>query len=204
MDENTMMRTFYYVAWAILAAGGVFAAQRDWGTAIRNLGLWTLIILALVAGYLYRNDAQDFASRMSAGLIPGRAATITDENGFNSVVLYKAENGHYQADVVIDGTTVSMMVDTGATAIALTYEDAERIGLSPARLSFDQTVMTANGPARTASVSLPRISIGGIERTNLRAGIAERGKLDQSLLGMNFLETLSSFSFVGDELKLRD
>jgi aspartyl protease family protein len=65
-------------------------------------------------------------------------------------------------------------------------------------------VMTANGPARTAYVTLADIEIGGIKRTNVRAGIAERGKLGQSLLGMNFMETLSSVSFSGDELKLRD
>jgi len=119
-------------------------------------------------------------------------------------VLYKAQGGHYFADTLVDGSPITMMVDTGATTVALSYEDAERAGLNPQSLSFSSIVMTANGPAASAYVTVPRISVGGIERTNVRAGVAERGKLDQSLLGMNFLGTLSSVAFSGDELKLRD
>lgn len=204
MDEDGAMRILYYSMWLILAAGGIIASQRNWGQAFRNLLLWTVIVLGLVAAYLYRSDAQDFASRMSAGLIPGRAATMIDENGFNTVVLYKARNGHYQADMRLSGVAVPMMVDTGASMIALSFEDAEKLGLKPQALDFSATVMTANGPAKTAYVTLPEVSIGGISRTNVRAGIAERGKLDQSLLGMNFLETLTSVTFSNDELRLRD
>jgi aspartyl protease family protein len=204
IDTEQSMSFVYYAMLLALVSGGVIASLRNWGEAARNFILWTVIVLGLVAGYLYRYDAQDFASRMSAGLIPGRAATITDENGFNTVILYRGDNGHFHADTVIDGVGVSMMVDTGASSIALTFEDAERIGLNPATLDFDATVMTANGPAKTAYVTLSTVSIGGIERTNVRAGIAERGRLDQSLLGMSFLETLSSFAFTGEQLKLKD
>lgn len=203
-DDGDSMRLVYFGMLAVLIGSGILASQRSFGQAARNLGLWALIILALVTAYLYRGDVQDVASRVTAGLVPGRAATVTDENGFNTVVLYRAQNGHYQADAQIGGQMVSMMVDTGASTIALSYDDAEKIGLNPSNLDFSSTVMTANGPARTAYVTLPQISIGGIERTNVRAGIAERGKLEQSLLGMNFLGTLSSFAFSGDELKLRD
>lgn len=204
ISESQSMSFVYYAMILALLSGGIIASQRNWGEAARNFLLWVLIALGLVAGYLYRYDAQDFASRMTAGLIPGRAATITDENGFNTVILYRGDGGHFHADASIDGKPVSMMVDTGASSIALSYEDAERIGLNPSTLDFDATVMTANGPARTAYVTLPFVSIGGIERTNVRAGIAERGRLDQSLLGMSFLETLSSFTFTGEQLKLKD
>jgi aspartyl protease family protein len=97
-----------------------------------------------------------------------------------------------------------MMVDTGATTIALSFEDAERLGLNPNGMDFAFTVLTANGPARTAYVTLPEIEVAGIKRTNVRAGIAERGKLSESLLGMNFLSSLSSFTISGDEMKLQD
>jgi aspartyl protease family protein len=204
LDGDDSMRIVYYSALVLLVGSGIFAAQRNMGEAFRNLAIWTLIILGLVTAYLYRNDVQDVASRVTAGLVPGRAATVVDENGFSTVVLYKAQNGHYQADATINGSPISMMVDTGASTIALSYEDAERVGLNPQNLDFNQMVMTANGPARTAYVTLADISIGGIQRTNVRAGVAERGKLAQSLLGMNFMETLSSVSFSGDELKLRD
>jgi aspartyl protease family protein len=197
-------RFIYYAMFAALVGSGILASQRSLGQAARQLGLWALIVLALVTGYVYRGDLQQVASRVTAGLIPGRPLSVVDENGFNTVVLYKGQGGHYIADVLVDGSPISMMVDTGATAVVLTYEDAERAGLNPQQLSFSSVVMTANGPAKSAFVTLPRISVGGIERTNVRAGVAERGKLDTSLLGMNFLDTLSSFSFGGDELKFRD
>lgn len=193
-----------YVLFAALIGSGVLASRRNLGQSARQLGLWGLIILGLVTAYVYRGDAQQIASRVTAGLIPGRAITEVDENGFNTVVLYKAQGGHYLADTMVDGSPIRMMVDTGATTVALSYEDAERAGLNPQSLNFASTVMTANGPARSAYVTVPQISIGGIERTNVRAGVAERGKLDRSLLGMNFLSTLSSVSFSGDELRLRD
>jgi aspartyl protease family protein len=204
LDENDMMQFVYYALLAALIGSGIYASRRNFGQIFRSLGVWALIVLGVVTAYIYRGDVQEVASRVTAGLVPGRAAIIKDENGFNTVVLYKALNGHYQADAQIGGKTIGMMVDTGASTIALSFADAEKIGLDPANLNFTSTVMTANGPARTAYVTLPQISIGGIERTNIRAGIAERGKLDHSLLGMNFLETLSSVAFAGDELKLRD
>lgn len=204
LDGDDSMQFFYYALLATLIGSGVLASQRSLGQAARSLGLWALIILGLVTAYLYRGEVQDVASRVTAGLVPGRAATVMDENGFTTVVLYRSQNGHYQADTLVGGAPITMMVDTGASTVALSYEDAERVGLNPQALDFNAIVMTANGPARTAYVTLPQISVGGIERTNVRAGIAERGKLGQSLLGMNFLGTLSSVNFSGEELKLRD
>jgi aspartyl protease family protein len=197
----------YFIRYALFAAligSGVLASRRNLGQSVRQLGLWALITLGLVTAYVYRGDAQQIASRVTAGLIPGRATMEVDENGFNTVVLYKAQGGHYLADAMVDGSPITMMVDTGATTVAFSYEDAERAGLSPQSLNFTSVVTTANGPARSAYVTVPQISVGGIERTNVRVGVAEPGKLDRSLLGMNFLGTLSSVSFSGDELRLRD
>jgi aspartyl protease family protein len=204
LDGDDAARMLYYAMWAALLGGGILASQRNFGEAARNLGLWLLIIAVLSSVYVFKDDAQNFASRLTAGLIPGRSATIIDASGRRSTILYMGQNGHYQADALINGTTIPMMIDTGATTIALSYEDADRLGLNPASLNFTGTVMTANGPARTAYVTLPEIEIGGIRRTNMAAGVAERGKLGGSLLGMNFLSSLKSFSFSGNEMTLQD
>jgi aspartyl protease family protein len=204
LDGDDAARMLYYAMWAALLGGGILASQRNFGEAARNLGLWLLIIVVLSSVYVFKDDAQNFASRLTAGLIPGRSATIIDASGRRSTILYMGQNGHYQADALINGTTIPMMIDTGATTIALSYEDADRLGLNPAGLNFTGTVMTANGPARTAYVTLPEIEIGGIRRTNMAAGVAERGKLGGSLLGMNFLSSLKSFSFSGNEMTLQD
>jgi clan AA aspartic protease (TIGR02281 family) len=158
-------------------------------TAAESLRAATSVVLSAV--YVFRSDAQNFASRLTAGLIPGRAAVTTDQNGFKTAILYMGRNGHYQADATINGVSIPMMVDTGATTIALSFEDADRLGLNPDGMDFSYTVMTANGAARTAYVTLPEIEVAGIKRTNIRAGVAERGKLGESLPGMNFLSSLS-------------
>lgn len=204
LDGDDTMQMVYYALLVALVGSGVLASQRNLGEAVRNLGIWALILVVLSAVFVFKDDAQNFASRLTAGLIPGRAATIIDASGRRSAILYMGQNGHYQADATVNGVTVPMMVDTGATTIALSYEDADRLGLNPAGLNFTGTVMTANGPARTAYVTLPEIEVAGIRRTNVAAGVAEAGKLGGSLLGMNFLTSLKSFSFSGREMTLQD
>jgi aspartyl protease family protein len=88
--------------------------------------------------------------------------------------------------------------------VALSQEDAARVGIIPKNLTYSMTVMTANGRARAAPIELGNVSIGPISRRNVAATVAEAGKLDQSLLGMSFLETLGSMQMQTDELRLRD
>lgn len=187
-----------------LIGAGILAGRRHFGESMRQLGLWLVIILALVAGYLYRGDLQSFGSRMSAGLIPGRPAVITDSEGQQEVVLHKVLNGHFETTATINGIDVSTLVDTGASTVALTYEDAARAGIDTGALVFGIPVMTANGQAMAAPVTLDQVAIGPIIRSNVRATVAEPGRLSQSLLGMSFLSTLSFLQMQTDELRLRD
>lgn len=171
---------------------------------MRQIAIWLLIAVGLVSGYAYRVELQAFGDRVLSELMPGRTMVVTDSGGQQEVVLRKRLDGHFQADATINGRAVSMLVDTGASSIALTYDDAERIGLDPSNLGYTLTVMTANGPALAAPVTLEQIAIGSIERRNIRATVAAEGKLDRSLLGMSFLSTLDSLQMRTDELRLRD
>ncbi|MCD2184568.1 retropepsin-like aspartic protease family protein [Rhizobium sp. GN54] len=188
---------------ALLAAGFLVTRGRISET-LRNAALWLLIMLVFVAGYVYRDDLQSVAGRMTAGLIPGRAVMVTDAAGEQILVLHKMDHGHFQANVQINGGTVPMLVDTGASAVVLSYADAERLGLQPDTLDFNQMVSTANGTALAAPIRLDSLAIGPIERQNVRAMVAGTGRLEQSLLGMSFLGTLGSIEIRGDELRLRD
>ncbi|WEZ83259.1 TIGR02281 family clan AA aspartic protease [Rhizobium sp. 32-5/1] len=187
-----------------MLAAGVVQSRRHFGESVRQFGIWTLIALILVAGYLYRNDMEAFGSRLASGLIPGRAAVFTDSEGQQEVVLHKMLNGHFETSVAVNGASVSMLIDTGASTVALTYEDAETLGLDPASLNYTARVTTANGIAQAAPVTLSEVAIGPIVRNNIRATVAEQGKLDQSLLGMSFLSTLDFLQMQTDELRLRD
>ncbi len=189
---------------AAMFGAGILQSRRHFGESMRQLGIWVLITLVLVSGYLYRYDLQSFGNRLAGGLIPGRAAVFTDSEGIQEVVLHKVMNGHFEANVAVNGVSVQMLVDTGASRVALSYEDAEKLGLAPETLSYTQSILTANGEARAAPVTLAEVSIGPIVRKDVKAMVTQQGMLDQSLLGMSFLSTLDFLQMQTDELRLRD
>ena len=94
------------------------------------------------------------------------------------------------------------MVDTGASIVALTLHDAQRIGFKPSELVFDNEVRTAGGVTQGAYVVLDKVRIGRVEMEGVSAMVLQEG-LDQSLLGMSFLGELYSYEFKGDTLIIR-
>ena len=116
--------------------------------------------------------------------------------------LQAGPDGHFRTDVRIDGATVNMLVDTGATITALRYEDARRLGLIRDGLEFDLPLSTANGDAHGALIRLTSLGIGGIERHRIEAVITMPGTLRHSLLGMNFLNSLTRFEIRAGEMAM--
>jgi aspartyl protease family protein len=204
MRNEDFGQLIYLIPIAGLLGAGVLAGRRgNAGQVLRYAAVWLVIIMALVAAYLYRDDARQVAGRITAGLMPGRAVVVTSANG-NEVIIHKALGGHFQADVQVNGQSTRMLVDTGASSVVLAYNDAESLGIDTSTLSYSIPVMTANGRAMAAPVRLDEIAIGPISRSNIRAMVAEEGRLDESLLGMSFLSTLGSLQMQTDELRLRD
>ncbi len=120
----------------------------------------------------------------------------------NAAVLKREANGHYWAQANVDGTAVKFLVDTGASTVALTYRDAQRLGLKPEDLDYSWSISTAGGETFGASVILGSIKVGGVEVENVEAMILRDG-LQQSLLGMTFLGELYSYEFRGNNLIIR-
>ncbi|RFZ89267.1 TIGR02281 family clan AA aspartic protease [Shinella sp. WSJ-2] len=204
IDNNDFGRLVTLSAIGTMMGAGILASRRQWGESLRQAAIWLLIILALATGYLYRFDLQQVGNRLTAGLIPGRAVVTTGANGEQILVINKGVSGHFEADVSIDGAPLRMMVDTGASSIVLTYDDAMRLGINPDNLVFSIEVSTANGRAMAAPVTLRQVAIGPIMRGTIRGMVTQPGQLDQSLLGMSFLETLGSIEITRDELRLKD
>jgi aspartyl protease family protein len=112
--------------------------------------------------------------------------------------------GQYTTDAEVNGARVSkMLVDTGATMVALSYEDAAAAGLYPAPAEYKYQVQTANGVAHVARVTLNDVRIGNIVVHDVDAVVGERGALRGSLLGMTFLSKLSRFSVESGALVLK-
>lgn len=157
-----------------------------------------------------------FAMALVSLLVGSGLTTIPDEqapaakkhhrtkvaHGGGDVVLNRASNGHYFADVEVNGTRLRMVADTGATVVALSVEDAEAAGIDVASLNFSYSVSTANGDAEAAVVTLDEVSVGSITRNNVRAMVTPG--LSSSLLGMSFFNTLSKVAMEADEMVLQD
>ncbi|MFY0612886.1 MAG: TIGR02281 family clan AA aspartic protease [Hyphomicrobiaceae bacterium] len=98
--------------------------------------------------------------------------------------------GHYKTPARVNGRQIDVLVDTGASYVSLTHEDAERAGIFVSNSAYKYKTRTANGTTRVALVSIDRISIGDIEVRDVKASVHERGKLHVTLLGMSFLGKL--------------
>lgn len=203
LTNDAFGRLVYVGAILLVVGAGLLRRRTGWGDIARNLGLWVLVVLVLVAGYQYRYELQDVASRVTAGLVPGSPMSALDGDGRATVTLDKLPNGHFGARLQINGATIQAIVDTGATTTVLTADDARRAGFDPENLNFTIPVSTANGIAHAARVTAGSVQLGTIERKNLPMLVADEG-LAQSLLGMNFIGSLSGFDVRGDRMILRD
>jgi len=118
--------------------------------------------------------------------------------------LKAVQGGHFITSADINGSSVTVLVDTGATAVALSYEDASSIGLRPSSLDYDVPVSTAGGIANAARVKIDQISIDGVEVEDVEGLVLPEGALQGTLLGMSFVSRLDSFKVEDGVLILRN
>lgn len=118
-----------------------------------------------------------------------------------SVELQRSADGHFYADVRINGVEVHMLVDTGATGIALSRDDARMAGIATSIDMNDVVGKGADGAVRGEYVKLDRVELGPLSAEGLDAIVLNSG--EQSLLGQSFLSKFSSVQIVHDEMVLR-
>ncbi|MGO8737661.1 retropepsin-like aspartic protease family protein [Rhodoblastus sp.] len=121
------------------------------------------------------------------------AMAAASHASFGVVELEPDRNAQYQADIEIDGTSIHAMVDTGASLVALTSEDARLLNIDPPASAFHIRTQTANGTGWAAPVRLREIRVNDITVHDVDAMVAQPGALNITLLGMSFLKKLESF-----------
>ena len=149
-----------------------------------------VLIAAVVAG---------LSGREPASTPPKPAPEQRNES--EETRLERRENGHFYAEAVIDGEAVLMLVDTGASSVALTVEDAERVGVDFAEEDFQPIGTGASGPVRGVRTTLDAIEVDGKEVADVEAAVIEG--LEVSLLGQSYLSRLEAVSMSGDTMLLR-
>ncbi len=202
MTNDDVARLVYLLLLLVLVGAAVFSYRNRLSVAAKHALIWVALFVVILVGYTYRTTLLSFAGPVLSELNPGRPFEVTDADGVRSLVLSRADNGHFTLIGRVNKFEVNFLVDTGATSTVLTFRDAERVGLEPAKLRFDRQVQTANGIAREAVVRVDRLEIGHFVLRDHRIGIAEAGNLPVNLLGLDVLNRFERWNVEGDRLIL--
>ena len=148
------------------------------------------------------------ASERIAGLFgvgtPRQDAGAAAKGESGSRIVVSADlRGHFVVHPTLDGKRVRMLVDTGASFIALSHEDARLAGINVSARDYTRPISTANGMVMAASVRLTEVKVGDIAVRGVEALVLPPGKLGTSLLGMSFLKRLGGFEIAQGRLILK-
>jgi aspartyl protease family protein len=127
-----------------------------------------------------------------AAVVCSAMMAASDASATSAEVVADAR-GHFITMAEIEHTPIMVLVDTGASVVALSYEDAEQAGLAPRTLTYDVPINTANGRVEAARVVLDRVEIGNVLVRDVEGVVLPRGAYEGTLLGMSFLNKLSRF-----------
>lgn len=191
MTGDTTANLIYLVLLGC-AVGGWFLVQNrgSMGKVLQQAMIWGFIFVGVVAGYGLWSDVQ----RQTVG---GQMLQL----GNGQISVPRQPDGHYYLTLALNGENIRFVVDTGATDMVLTRDDASRAGLDVDALNFIGTANTANGTVRTAPVRIDTVRLGDITDTDVYASV-NGGAMDGSLLGMGYLERWGRIEISGGELRL--
>lgn len=134
--------------------------------------------------------------------------TIPQQNSTVSTsfaVIKPDPNGHFIAKANINGVALPLLFDTGASIIALSYEDAVKLGIRLNPGDFRTQIQTANGFAAAAEITLKEVRVDGIAISDVPAMVLPPGKLETSLLGRSFWGRLKTgFAYASGNLILKN
>jgi len=176
-----------------------------------ELAGWVFVAVLGALAFSYYEDIKVYVVDAAAGPATGRptiaaagAEPIQVAKSVGQVEIKAHRNGHFHAEAEVNGRTIEVLVDTGATMVALTYEDAETAGIFLTSADFTHRVNTANGTGKVAPVKIDRLTVGDITVRNVDAAVVERGMMKTTLLGMSFLSRLSRFEMRSGTLVLQE
>ncbi|WP_196259140.1 retropepsin-like aspartic protease family protein [Pelagibacterium limicola] len=201
LTQGETARAIPLIVILTLLASALVGRRHRLGEIVAGFVVWIAIGAVFFVGYALRDEFPRLGQRLMGEIQPG-AAIVDPETG--NVRINRSFGGSFRIETTVNGATVPMIFDTGASAVVLSAADARRAGIDTEGLSFRLPVQTANGTGFAAPVTLDRIEVGNISRNRIRAFVVQDGALETSLLGMTFLETLSRYSVSQDSLEIHD
>jgi aspartyl protease family protein len=157
----------------------------------------TFAAAAMVAGLIVpRFAAQLSDARPASGMTTAPLANASEPwQNADSVIVPPDAFGRFRVDGSIDGRHLGFMIDTGASVVALTADDAANLGIHPAESEYTVLLRTANGTVRAAPAQLAMVEVGNLMVRDVAAVVLPQGALSDNLLGLSFLSRLRRFEY---------
>ncbi|MGA0371420.1 MAG: retropepsin-like aspartic protease family protein [Paracoccaceae bacterium] len=192
MEENDFSRLIYLSVLVVAILGSVLISRRGaYGKMFRQAGVWLLIFMGLVAIVASWQDIRQSGQTMSF-----------QQSEDSAIIIPKEIDGHFHLTVTINDRPIEFLVDTGASDIVLTREDAARVGFDPNRLDYWGMANTANGTVRLATIRLETVRLGEFIDKNIRASV-NKAPMEKSLLGMRYLSKFRAIEISNDQMILK-
>lgn len=183
---------------ALVSSSLLFVRHFNVKQTVRNIALWLGVAAVLMLAFSYQDELTSIGQRLRADLIPGTPR----QTAAGEMEISASEGGGFHANGTVNGTPVRFLVDTGASSIVLSPQDARRLGIDLDNLVFNRAYETANGIGYGASTTVDELTLGHIRLTNVPVSI-NQAPMRSSLLGMTFLSRMKSFNISGRKLVLR-
>ncbi|MGH1446210.1 MAG: retropepsin-like aspartic protease family protein [Cognatishimia sp.] len=164
--------------------------RQSFGKTVQQALAWGLIFLGVIAAVGMWEDIRTAARP---------AHSVFADQG--RIEIPVSADGHYYLTAEVNGTEINFVVDTGATDLVLSQEDATRAGLNTDTLRFLGRAMTANGEVRTAIVRLDEVQVGDYTDEDIAARVTQ-SDMDISLLGMSYLNRYEQITITKGKLVL--
>lgn len=201
------------ISWILIV--GAIAVVEGFGVKINSTIKLVLRIAYLAVGIGQFLGGSSGTLAKVAGLVDKNVASVEKSNAkavsvtadddaptVPSLVLQADDLGHFHVTASMNFHNVDVLVDTGASYVALTYADAARLALLPDKSEFRIPMSTANGITRAAPILIDSIEVGQVAVHNVKAVVMPDRALGISLLGMSFIKKLSNVKMGQGKLEL--
>lgn len=191
MDSTDFGQAAYLILLLVAIGGWMVASNRGrLGHMTQQAAVWGFIFLGTIAAVGLWGD-------ISRTVMP--QATVLD--GGMRIVVPQGSDGHYHLTMDLNDVPVDFIVDTGASDLVLSKQDAERIGIDPSTLAFAGVASTANGAVRTARARIGTVTLGNHVERDVPAEVSG-GQMPGSLLGMTYLQRFARIEIADNRMIL--
>ncbi|KIT18083.1 retropepsin-like aspartic protease family protein [Jannaschia aquimarina] len=191
-DHDSMRAIYLFLLLAALGIPFLISQRHRIGQTLQYAAIWGFVFLGAFLVYADRDSIMNTLSPTQR---------VTTAEGMSAIEVPLGRDGHYHMVLDINGAPVRFVVDTGASDMVLTREDAARAGIDLDGLRFLGRAFTANGPVATADVRLDEVRLGDQVDRNVRA-VVNDGEMFQSLLGMSYLSEFGRIEIEDGRLRL--